>query len=345
MIDWLTISIPFRHRPLHAGRITSIAPDGSVEWDIPQRTKVRGSFEQNTVVRSVGDMDRDGYIAEIQLDGNPSKFLQGQNVWGTDDVCLLAVLWFRRVCEELELPFSVFDLYRVSRGAFTLARVDINYTFKLAGQVQAQQFLIALGDCSGTKYRRAYTDKGSVYYNKGSRRWSSVVYNKYVETKTRRKAQRQMIGPGATQKLRESVKDCVRWEFKFMSLELKDNGIYTGSDLAQYGPTKLFNDYMTRINIDGNMKMTNTELENLPPRLRGTYQLWDSGCDLRLCLSNATFYRHKRELRELCGINIDCPPREPGSNVVSIRRVLEPIPATIPEWAYTDGLVIHRRAV
>lgn len=344
MIDWLTVEIPFRHRPLHAGRITGISPDGSVQWDIPQRTKARGSFEQTTHVRSVGDMDRDGYISAIQLDGNPSKFLQGQNVWGTDDVLLLAVHWFKRICEEMNLPFSVFDLYRVSRGGFKLTRVDINYTFKLAGEVQAQQFLIALGETSGTKYKRAYTNKGSVYFNYRSTRWSSVVYNKYQETKTRRKAQKIMASSSDQSRLRESVKDCIRWEFKFYKLEMKDLDINTGSDLAAYGPNNLFNLYMKRIKIDGNMRMTNKQLEKLPNRLRGTYLLWEQGADLRLVLSPATFYRHKADLRAMCGINIDTPPTAPGSNVVSLTRVLAPEPAPIPGWCYTDNLILHRRS-
>lgn len=345
MIDWLTVTIPFRHRPLHAGRITAISPDGSVEWDIPQRTKARGSFEQSTQVRSSGDFDEHGFISHIQFDGNPSKFLQGQNVWGSDDVCLLAVHWFKRIAEEFKLPVTVFDLYRVSRGDFTIGRVDINYTYALPGEIQAQQFLIALGESSGTKYQRAYTNKGSIYFNKRSRRWSSVVYNKHDETKSRRKEQRIFGSPDTINKLRESVKNCIRWEFKFQSMELKDNDIYTGADLEAFTPAKLFNLYMERIRIEGNMRMTNKELHNLPARLRGTYQLWESGCDLRLCLSMATFYRHKKELMAMCGINIDSAPRDPGSNVVSLRRVLEPVPAPVPTWAYNDGLVLHRRAI
>lgn len=290
-------------------------------------------------------MDGEGFISELQLDGNPSKFLQGQNVWGSDDVCLLAVLWFKKIADEMKMPYTIFDLYRISRGVFTIGRVDINYTYSLPGEFQAQQFLIALGESSGTKYRRAYTNKGSVYFNKGSRRWSSVVYNKHAETKARGKSLRIMATPAQVDKLRESVKNCIRWEFKFQSLELRDNDITTGHDLAAFGPENLFKKYLKRVNIEGNMKMASTELDKIPAKLRGTYQLWITGCDLRQCMSMPTFYRHKAQLRALCGINIDTPPREPGSNIVSLRRILEPVPASVPHWAYAENLVVYRRAV
>ena len=317
MIDWLTIQFPFRHKPLYGGHFISINPDGTKEYDIAKKISARGSYESETKVRSVGSLDEFGMISHIQLDGNPSKFLQGHNVWGSDDHCLLACLWFCEVAKELNLFVSPFDKYRLSRGGFDVNRVDINYMFKMAHNSDVNQFLIALGDCGSTKYRKAMYQKGSVYFNKGSVRWSSVVYHKLEETQVRKKGHKIDLMPDDKKLLQDSCKDHFRWEFKFQSLELKDKNIYTGSDLAQYGVSKLYFEFLkNRIRINGNMQVTDKDSLNMPSRLKGTYLLWKSGADLRSCMSPRTFFRHKKELMLDYGIDIDSSERKTGSNVV-----------------------------
>lgn len=84
MIDWFTGILPCTHRPLPAGSVVSVDADGAVEWETVKRLTVRGSHESTMNVRSVGS-DGEGRATHLYIDGNPSKFLQGHSVIGSDD--------------------------------------------------------------------------------------------------------------------------------------------------------------------------------------------------------------------------------------------------------------------
>lgn len=72
---------------------------------------------------------------------------------------------------------------------------------------------------------------------------------------------------------------------------------------------------------------------------QSTYILWNSGEDLRDTLPLRTYYRHRKELLPY---GIDIALRRESferSNVVPLVRVLEAMPAAIPNWAFDQGLV------
>jgi II/X family phage/plasmid replication protein len=344
MIDWATIKIKFRHKPLDAGRITSINADGTVEFDICKKISIRGTYESNTLLRSSGDLDKDGYCSDLLIDGNPSKFLQGQNIFGTDDINLLVVKWFQSICHELNMFYSPFDSYRLSRGDYEINRVDINGMFKMNHQADVIAYLIALGQSGGTKYQRAYYQKGSVYFNKGSRRYSIVFYSKHEEIKSRKKGHRLEFNSELKTKLFELSKGLIRIEARILSLELKDRNILTGGDLVQYGIDKLYGEFMKKIQINGNMRISDEKASQMPSKLRGTYELWLSGLDLRSMMSRSTFFAHKKLLKSDYGIDIDSGERETGSNVVSLNRVLELEPMEIPSFIFESNLIVFKRA-
>lgn len=368
MIDWLTISVPFEHPRLAGGTVCSVSHTGEVEWEIPKKVSARGSYETEIKVKSAGAVPgRPGYASDLHIDGNLAKYLQGHNIWGPDCALTLVTLAFRELCIELSLPFTIFDLYRISRGCFSIGRVDINYMFRItrpdgsaAGSADVDAFLDAAGQCGGTKYRKAFPDKGSVYFNKGSRRWSAVWYNKEKEVKKRlrqlakkRVKNKDVHRPSTRSKdltsdqitrLIKSSEGLVRCEFKLQSLELRDLDIATGYDLMKHGVYDLYCSMMERIKMTGNVRLTDRQTFDLPARLRGTYELWKSGIAVRDVVSPATFYRHKKELLAL-GINIDEEQRQPANNVIPLVRFLEARPVSIPADLVADNLVQLRRAV
>jgi II/X family phage/plasmid replication protein len=55
--------------------------------------------------------------------------------------------------------------------------------------------------------------------------------------------------------------------------------------------------------------------------------------------SPATFFRHKKLLKEF-GINIDLKPQSTQkTNVVPLIKILEAKPAQIPQWAFEQNLI------
>ncbi len=83
MIDWLT-GIFLAHKPLPAGSVVSVDADGAIEWETVKRLTVR-SHEATMKVRSIGS-NGEGKATHLYIDGNPSKFLQGHSVVGSDDI-------------------------------------------------------------------------------------------------------------------------------------------------------------------------------------------------------------------------------------------------------------------
>lgn len=105
MIDWLTGIFPCTHKPLPAGSVVSVDADGAIEWETVKRLTVRGSHEATMKVRSIGS-NGEGKATHLYIDGNPSKFLQGHSVVGSDELdlcqhCLKDVLgqWIT-VCDQ-----------------------------------------------------------------------------------------------------------------------------------------------------------------------------------------------------------------------------------------------------
>ena len=86
------------------------------------------------------------------------------------------------------------------------------------------------------------------------------------------------------------------------------------------------------------LRLTATEISELPPRLVGAVKLWESGADLRAIYPKATFYRYRTELRRF-DIDILAPPKT-ETNVVPLVTYLEAEhQATVPDWAAKAGLL------
>ena len=89
MIDWITIRIPCSHAtPINGGKFVSISSDGEEEWNTDKFLPVEGSYSSKISIRSLStDIITDNNrFTHIELSGNPVKFLQGHNIWGTDSL-------------------------------------------------------------------------------------------------------------------------------------------------------------------------------------------------------------------------------------------------------------------
>lgn len=308
MIDWLTIVVPFRHRRLAGGNLVKFTNDGEIEWEAPARFKHEGSFSTSVTLRSQGSCPSDRYYAEyLYVDGNLTKFLQGHNVTGSDNVALIVSEALCLLFRDLGLPFSVFDLYRFSRGDFQVKRIDIIYSLKVgSSSLDADTFLDALGNTGATKYRKAYPDRGTVYFNKGSTRWSCACYNKSKELKKRKPPKLSddlylktwLLARSGNRRvklwtnddwlqLQTLVDGCVRIEFRLLSLQLSDLNLIDGSawcdsfGVAAVQTYDVWVSMMKRIQINGNVRIKGDQLDELPANVRGTYELWRSGVAVR----------------------------------------------------------------
>lgn len=347
MIDWVTCKIRWPHPPIASGALVSITPEGETEWEVVKRVSVPGSHSSQITVRSLGSAGP-GLCEYLSISGNPSKFLQGHNVFGSDDLLSLMVDTLDKINAVLGLNIDETAFERVRAGDFTVSIIDINYSFTLANQRDVMAFIHAAEFKSRSRFGRAIPAKrpGTLYWNKHSRHWGMKMYSKFNEIVNGGKEHRlpESLGPAAGQ-LTEWASNILRIELRLLSMELKKLKLTKAADLAPH-IQKLFADYQSRILMSGQRRIAAEKLMELPTKLRATYTLWAEGHFMAELLPKATFYRHRKQLLEHgVDISITCDADNESSNVVPFVRVLEAKPVSIPEWAYNYPGLVHRSAV
>lgn len=229
MIDWFTGILPCIHRPLPAGSVVSVDADGAVEWETVKRLTVRGSYESTMKVRSVGS-DGEGRATHLYIDGNPSKFLQGHSVIGSDDLQGLVLTAYARILALLHIPHDLSSYRQVMAGQFKISRIDINYMYSLSTLENVRAWLYAAEFKAKTRHGRACGKGGTVYLGKNSRRWSLKFYSKYDEHTSGKKGH-QMADEFVKAGLLDWSKGKLRIELTLRTTELFSSCAFAGSEL------------------------------------------------------------------------------------------------------------------
>lgn len=340
MIDWVSARLPLRHFPINNGGVVKFLADGSVDWQIRSKLQVQGSHESSIQIRSDGEFDAEGRASEIFFSGNPSKFLQGHNVFGSDDIIALMSDVFTVLCNHLEIAPEPEDLRKIKEGDYPLIKVDINYSFELPHRRDVLSWLRAAEYKSKTRHGRPQMKGGTLYFGKNSRRWAIKAYSKGEEIEA---PKHQLPEALLATQIPNWADNKLRIELVLMKKELAEIGLLNAKAMTPDVVKEIYNSYVRKIEMNQQIALSTEKEHDLPQRLRSTYILWKSGVDLRTTLSKATFYRHRKDLYEH---GIDITLRQESldqSNVIPLVRVLEAKPASIPTWAIQQNLV-HRSA-
>nr|CDL66500.1 unnamed protein product [uncultured bacterium] len=335
MIDWLSMVVPCTHsEPITGGEVVSIKPGGEVDWHCVKRTTVEGSFSTGLQVRTATHTAQP--CSHLEISGNPVKFFQGHNLWGTDDLLALSVTTVETVASLLGLTPSAQDVESWHSGLIQLTRVDVTQSFHLDNMAQVLAWLRSAEQTAHLSHRgRGQLVKGStLYFGKSSRRWSLKLYAKGQEIRAKGHGQDVILAlPSAV----EWAEKTLRAELTLRSMELKRQGLHLAMAWGGDGVPSSVTAALLRDRFGG-MTMTTTShlsaeiLDSLRPSLRMAYQSWAAGADLREILPARTFYRHRAALLPH-GIDIaTLVPRE-VSNVVPLFKVLEAKPVDVPDWA------------
>lgn len=335
MIDWVTAKIPFYYPGIISdGEVVSVTRDGVVEYAVRKRLSVRGSHDGAITLRTA-EVDADGNTVLAELSGNPVKFLQGHNLFGSDDLLNLIAETVLRVGEILEAPQPDHVFNMVSAGAYSLSRVDINRMFALGSRAEVLAYLYAMSMNTRTRSQGPITRGSTVYLNKTSRRWIFKFYSKGQELNLKRNRKQGTLDLPLN--LKEWADAMLRAELTLKSNELRDLRLHVASNWNTMETLDLFADYAERIEMAPQTPVENISKmakELRPKAAVGTYQLWKDGHDVRQFLPKNTFYRHRRALLEY-DVDISMPPPsrdEKPSNVVPLCKTLELKPATLPHW-------------
>ena len=345
MIDWVTCKAPFYYPGIiSGGQFLSLSADGEVEFSTPKRRQFVGSWESSITARTV-EVDANGDTCLIELSGNPVKFLQGHNLWGSDDLPGLVYETLLKISSILGVLQPAGYLKRLP--STTLSRVDINQHYSLGSRKQALECLYHIGKTSRTRSKGAITKGSTVYFNKPSKRWEFKLYSKGQELALPRNNKAGLIElPKAAL---DYADDIIRAELTLKSNELResDGGLYGLANWQFVDCEQIFNEYYQRLTMVDQLELQLLDLSKLPSGVRSTYQLWFDGHDVMSIVSRRTFYRHRKQLLDH-HIDICLPSNKTQpdrSNVVPLVRTITLKPAPVPSWAFGTNLYFEPRRI
>lgn len=345
MIDWITAYIPFPHNePINNGQFINLDSDGVIERTTDKFLPIEGSYSSKVSIRSHADDKVCRYIfktkySHLILSGNPVKFLQGHNIFGSDDLPSLLADCFRKVCDMIGKP-EIFNYTAVHEAHLT--RVDINYGYLLDNPETVNAWLRSAESSAHLKHRgKGQFDHGTLYFGRGSSYWMVKFYHKGGEIKANKKHQRIDLLDNKSVAL--FADKLLRCEIQLRTRELSRAGLYCVSAWHDVDVAEVYNSYTSRLEFSNNtMTVIDDKIKDLPPHYRRSYKAWTHGEDLRQDLSRPTFYKHRRYLLDNIGIDIgikQSSDKPDMTNVVPLVRYLEAVPAQTPSWASgTDWL-------
>lgn len=356
MIDWLTFTAPLLHQqgvggPFFNGDICSTVPDLThpdgemLDWTVRKRLPVEGSYSTQITVKSMND---ENGLPALWVSGNPAKWFQGHNVFGSDDLPGLVVEMLNRICASRGVNPHPSDLAAWAAGAIKLHRVDVTESFDLATTARVRNALRSLDATANLKHRGRGQFRGDSLCwggktaNKaGSRRWSLTLYAKGPE---------MLVHPLPTALLETSLPalaaGLLRAEVRLLGLQLTTEKLDWVCLWGDNTAAELHQRFIAGLEIAGATMIEAQTLDGLSGRLQLAYTSWREGHDLRAILPRKTFYRYRLELLKH-GIDIGVKQERTGpdlSNVVPIGVVLNAYPVRVPDWAVGTPLYFEPRA-
>ena len=336
MIDWVTARLPCRNS-LQTGGIIKHDKDGNIEWVSQSWLPVQGSYDSNIVVKPVTENT-------IQISGNPTKWLQGHNLFGTNDLQWLMSTFFSSLhevlCDDGLMPTTA-DLYNIENGKYTVSRVDVNETWHLKDQSEVKSWIRSAGDkISLARRGRGVFSGETLYWGKLKKDnfWFLKCYSKGDEINGKKSNYPDEL---RTPEMLDYADKALRIEMTIASKALREWQINMPCNWDINTGKLLLLNHLKDLEMSSNFLLNDDILDSLPRKLRAYYKLWLHGEDLRLELSKPTFYRIRKQLKQYdIDIAMVRDVDKPADNVVPLIKVLEAQPVGIPTWAFQQGLVI-----
>jgi II/X family phage/plasmid replication protein len=267
---------------------------------------------------------------ELNISGNPSKWLQGHNIFGSED----GVGMITEVLKRLPYEMGLHSVSQFAVRSAIVSRIDFTKSLQFENLIQCQAFIREVGLRARTRNGRPVLQGSTVGFQKGSGRWNLVVYAKGDEVRVHELPEEL---PNRDMLIQEAQR-LVRVELRLRGKELHDRNLRALSQLTPSRLNELYTEYLERIEMSTVTKIPNDLVMALRPAHRSTYLLWMTGMDVVSTMTIPTFYRHRSELKKY-GVDISIPRDCEGPTVVALHKVISGQPYAAPEWAVGTSLL------
>jgi hypothetical protein len=341
MLDWFTGFVGYDASRMALGRFWEVDRHGELVRERARWETAQGSFESGVQVTKGSPTDQMiehsqelGFLCApevLLISGNPVKFLQGHNVTGPS-VSLLGPIvqgLVRAFPDELRPA----DADSLVLPAVHRSRVDVNTMIDMGTHQAVHDWLQLAETRTKSRHGRALNSGGTVYWGKHSKRWSMKAYCKHCELQAHPPAD-----PGLTDELLDWTRTFLRLELTLRRPELKDRGSLSEALIWEFfGKLEL---QTMRVKTYADAKSA------LPTGMKLSLGMWYTGTDLKTFLPVRTFYRHRKEILAVTGIDIALPYMDQTSVAVPVllgmdelfKREVKDIPSTIQRSLFGAGV-------
>lgn len=335
MCDRLTVVVPVGVPPgvlPQIGQNWLFDGDGVLEMFRHRRRMVEGSWTSKVSIqvhsepRFNAEVARECHAAGLgliwlRIDGNPLKWFQRLNIFGSPDVWGLTVAFVADLLAAVGLGPESGAVSFLHHGYFN--RIDATYTFDLGSLSAAASLLRQFAAHATVAHRRSSSFASTLLFP--GRAASLSIYHKGPEMRAHPPAS----GPVEPEIL-EYADRLVRFEVVSRSERLDSCGLrecssWVGAS-SHHFLFDLWLSFVSRLRFPA---MVDIDVSSLSPPVRRMYAVWIAGEDVFAFASRATVYRHRVAVLAAGGPDIVLP-KPPTGEVVSFRRVLSPVPASVP---------------
>jgi II/X family phage/plasmid replication protein len=338
MIDWITARVPCTLPAyINGGSVVFIDAAGAVERSTARRLHVRGSHASTLAVRGGG--------CELEISGNPAKWLQGHNVFGSSHPIKLVYHVMRRLVPLLGLAPTLDDRRAWVYGDYDLLRVDATRMYDLGSNAEVVRFLSGAAMVAKGRYQKASAfGSDTVYIGQRSSRVTVKFYNKLEEMTARGHLLPDTLSAEDCAKLLEFVEGQLRYELTLRSKELAERGLRSASAWSSDIADRLLDERLGKIELNDALRLAEDVVGQLPPKLVPIYHAWRAGTNLKELYANNTFYRYRRQLLAYDIDIAEVRPREVVSETQylmgrSLKSFLVGPGVSIPDWAKGTDLL------
>lgn len=297
MIDWLRFRC-FRSSELdYATRKRWLSDEDGVLIMTRDLGVTVPSYSTTITIRPVDSL--------IEIDGNPSKFLQGHNICGTPDL-LHTIKKFVSKLDKMG-----YRCWPKNWLAYTeLHEVHINEMIDLGSRQNKTDFLVQLGKLAKTRHKSQRSWDGETVYF-GSNKSKYYYWRFYDKEKELPKRGSRTILDHA------DISSAIRAELVVKRAELLGLGLVDPKKWRPETSREVFMKYIDRIQVaGGNISESPVPPPGMSPKDLGIWYRWQAGQDLSVSVHRNTVLKWRRRFKALYDIDLALPPYQSGSNIL-----------------------------
>lgn len=317
MIDWYTGLIGYDASGIDTGRVLIVSPGGEITFSTDRWIKAVGSYNSTIQLRPASctlemlkSANKHDLICSdtcLEVSGNPSKFLQGHNVFGPSVSSLGPVV--QGIIRALPGQFRPKNADDPRWPALNRRRVDVTTSIRMGNHREVHDFISHAQTEMRSHHRKqqsGLTGASTVSWGAGSDRWMLTAYCKLCEL-----LKHPLADPLMNTSIGDFADGLLRIELRLYTKELKPKGTLFESIIWEY---------YDRIEVGVMKEDVESKVLAMRSPVRMIYELWLDGHDVSPSsgyLKRAAFYKYRKEILEVTGQDISNLPVKKNKGDVS----------------------------